>query len=98
MDPSTIVWIALLMGLAAALYSTVGHGGASAYLAIVALFAVAREPMRPPALALTLVAAGLGARRYWWAGQPTLRLRAAFSPPAAPAAFLGGTIHLSPEF
>ena len=31
MDATTIATIAVLMGLAAALYSTVGHGGASAY-------------------------------------------------------------------
>ena len=58
------------MGVAAALYSSVGHGGASAYLAIMALFAVAPETMRPTALALNLVVAGLGALRYWIAARP----------------------------
>src|SRR3954469_10624795 len=98
MDSTTIVWIALVMGLAAALYSTVGHGGASAYLAIMALFAVAPETMRPTALALNLVVAGFGAVRYWWAGQTNFRLLAAVVVPAAPAAFLGGTIPIAPEF
>jgi uncharacterized membrane protein YfcA len=97
MDSSTIVWIALLMGLAAALYSTVGHGGASAYLAIMALFAVAPETMRPTALALNLVVAGFGTFRYWWAGQTNFRLLAAFVVTAAPAALFGGTIHITPE-
>src|SRR5215213_10020396 len=97
MDPITLLWIALLMGLGAALYSTVGHGGASAYLAIMALFAVAPETMRPTALALNLVVAGFGTFRYWWAGQINLRLLAAFVVTAAPAAFLGGGIHLPPE-
>jgi uncharacterized membrane protein YfcA len=98
MDPTTILWIALLMGLAAALYSTVGHGGASAYLAIMALFAVAPETMRPTALALNLIVAGFGSVRYWHAGQINLRLLAAFVVTAAPAAFLGGTIPIAPEF
>src|SRR5215213_9032136 len=97
MDPITLLWIALLMGLAAALYSTVGHGGASAYLAIMALFAVAPETMRPTALALNLVVAGFGAARYAWAGQINLRLLAAFLITAAPAAFIGGGIHVPPE-
>ena len=98
MDPAaTIVWIALLMGLAAALYSTVGHGGASAYLAIMALFAVAPETMRPTALALNLVVAGFGTLRYWRAGQINFRLLAAFAVTAAPAAFLGGGISIPPE-
>ena len=84
MDPATLIWIALLMGLAAALYSSVGHGGASAYLAIMALFAVAPETMRPTALALNLVVAGFGALRYWLAGQINLRLLLAFVVTAAP--------------
>jgi uncharacterized protein len=98
MDPSTFVWIALLMGLAAALYSTVGHGGASAYLAIMALFAVAPETMRPTALALNLVVAGLGLWRYAAAGQINWRLLAAFVGTAAPAAFVGGGIAVPAEY
>ena len=94
MDGATLVWIALLMALAAALYSSVGHGGASAYLAIMALFAVAPETMRPTALALNLVVAGLGAVRYWYRGQTNIRLLLAFAVTATPAAFLGGAIHL----
>jgi uncharacterized membrane protein YfcA len=97
MDSTTLLWIALLMGLAAALYSSVGHGGASAYLAIMALFAVAPETMRPTALALNLVVAGLAGFRYWHAGQINLRLLAAFVVTAAPAAFIGGGIHVPPE-
>src|SRR5688500_18020204 len=85
------------MGLAAPLYSTVGHGGASAYLAIMALFAVAPEAMRPTALALNLVVAGFAGMRYWWAGQINFRLLAAFLATAAPAAFIGGGIQVSPE-
>lgn len=97
MDVSTLAWVALLMGLAAALYSTVGHGGASAYLAIMALFAVAPETMRPTALALNLVVAGLGMWRYGRAGQIDWRLLAAFVATAAPAAFIGGGIEISPD-
>jgi uncharacterized membrane protein YfcA len=98
MNTDTIVWIALLMALAAALYSTVGHGGASAYLAIMALFSVAPETMRPTALALNLVVAGFGTFRYWYAGQTNFRLLAAFVVTAAPAAFLGGMIHIPPDY
>lgn len=98
MNADTWIWMALLMGLAAALYSTVGHGGASAYLAIMALFAVAPETMRPTALALNLVVAGFGTVRYWQAGQINLRLIAAFVVTAAPAAFLGGMIQVPSEY
>lgn len=97
MDATTIVTIAVLMGLAAALYSTVGHGGASAYLAIMAIFAVAPETMRPTALALNLIVAGLGSWRYWRAGQTNLKLLLLFAATAVPAAFIGGGIKIAPE-
>lgn len=78
------------MGLAATLYSTVGHGGASAYIAIMALFAVTPEAMRPTALALNLIAAGIGTWRYASAGQINVKLLAMFVAAAAPAAFIAG--------
>jgi uncharacterized membrane protein YfcA len=98
MDVTTIVWVALLMAVAAALYSSVGHGGASAYIAIMALFAVSPETMRPTALTLNLVVAGLGAVRYWYRGQTNLKLLLAFAATAMPAAFIGGWIHLPPDY
>jgi uncharacterized membrane protein YfcA len=97
MDATTVALIALLMGLGAVLYSTVGHGGASAYLAIMALFAVAPETMRPTALALNLIVAGLGSWRYWRAGQTNLKLLLLFAATAVPAAFIGGGIKISPD-
>ena len=97
MDASTIIGMALLMAIAAALYSSVGHGGASAYLAIMALFSVAAETMRPTALALNLVVATFAAARFALNGQTNWRLLAAFAATAVPAAFLGGSINLPPE-
>ena len=94
---STILLIAALIGLAACLYTMVGHGGASAYLAIMALFAVAPEVMRPTALALNLVAAGIASVRYVHAGQVNWRLLAMFVVAAAPAAYLGGSLPIAPE-
>lgn len=97
MDGSTIIWMAALMAVAAVLYSSVGHGGASAYLAIMALFAVAPETMRPTALALNLVVATFAAARFAANGQTNWRLLAAFAVTAVPFAFLGGSIDLAPE-
>lgn len=97
MDATTIAAIAVLMGLAAALYSTVGHGGASAYLAIMALFAIAPDTMRPTALALNLIVAGLGSWRYWRARQTNFKLLLMFAATAVPAAFIGGGISIAPE-
>ncbi|HEX7930769.1 MAG TPA: sulfite exporter TauE/SafE family protein, partial [Sphingomicrobium sp.] len=97
MDGTTIIWIAALMAIAAALYSSVGHGGASAYLAIMALFSVAPETMRPTALALNLVVATFAAASFALKGQTNWRLLAAFAVTAVPAAFIGGSVELPPE-
>ncbi|HEX6073268.1 MAG TPA: sulfite exporter TauE/SafE family protein [Sphingomicrobium sp.] len=94
MDAATIIGMAMLMAIAAALYSSVGHGGASAYLAIMALFSVAPATMRPTALALNLLVAGFGAWRYWSKGLSNWKLVLAFAITATPAAYLGGSIHL----
>jgi uncharacterized membrane protein YfcA len=94
MDPTTIVTLALLFALGAALYSSVGHGGASAYIAAMALFSVAPETIKPTALALNLLVAGFGAWRYWSRGLTNGKLVLAFALTAAPAAFIGGGIHL----
>jgi uncharacterized membrane protein YfcA len=94
MDFETIFALALLFALGAALYSSVGHGGASAYLAAMALVGVAPETMKPTALALNLLVAGFGAWRYWSRGLSNWKLVLAFAATAMPAAFIGGGIHL----
>jgi hypothetical protein len=97
MDVTSVAAVALMMAVAAALYSSVGHGGASAYLAIMALFSVAPETMRPTALTLNLVVAGLAAISFARSGQTNFRLLAAFAVTAAPASFVGGLIQLPPD-
>src|SRR3569623_2293998 len=94
MDTATIVALALLFALGAALYSSVGHGGASAYLAAMAFFSIAPETMKPTALALNLLVAGFGAWRYSRRDLTNWKLVLAFALTAAPAAYLGGAIHL----
>lgn len=94
MDSATVATLAVLFALGAALYSSVGHGGASAYIAAMALFSVAPETMKPTALALNLLVAGFGAWRFWRADLTNMKLLAAFAASAVPAAFLGGTFDL----
>ena len=94
MDPATAIALALLFALGAALYSSVGHGGASAYIAAMALLSVAPETMKPTALALNLLVAGFGAWRYSRRGLTNWRLVLAFAATAVPAAFVGGANHL----
>lgn len=92
-----MILLALLMAAAAALYASVGHGGASAYLGLMALFALPVEVLRPTALALNLVVAGYGTFRYVRAGQFNPRLFLAFAVTAVPLAYVGGRIDVPPE-
>ena len=97
MDPQTLVILALAMGLAAMLYSSVGHGGASAYLAIMALAELAPATMRPTALALNLVVSAIALASYARAGHFDRRLFLTVAIPAMPFAFIGGTTQLPDE-
>jgi uncharacterized membrane protein YfcA len=94
MDTQLIVTIAALMFLAALLYTSVGHAGASAYLAIMAFFNVVPATMRPTALVLNIIVASFTTWRYARAGQTDFRLALPFIIGAVPLAFLGGSIHL----
>lgn len=94
MDVTTIALIAALMALAAALYTSVGHAGASGYLAIMALFSVAPATMRPTALMLNIIVASLTTFRFARAGQVNWGLLALFVAGAVPAAFVAGGITL----
>src|SRR5438067_11460603 len=98
MDSTTVAALALLFALGAALYSSVGHGGASAYIAAMALFSVAPEVMKPTALALNLLVAGFGTWRYAHRDLTNWKLVLAFALTATPAAFIGGGIHLPPLY
>lgn len=97
MDPALIFAVAGLMAIAAALYTSVGHGGASAYLAIMALCGVSAVTMKPTALVLNLIVAGFATIQYLRAGQFNGRLFLSFAVTAIPMAFLGGRIELPGE-
>src|SRR5690242_3496609 len=91
-DP--LILLALAIGAAAALYSSVGHGGASAYIALMALAGLAPEEVRPAALVLNIVVAGLGAIRYLRAGRFDWNVFWPFAITAIPASFLTGAIEV----
>ena len=86
--------LALCIFLGATLYSSVGHGGSSAYIATMALFGVPAATMKPTALVLNVIVASLGSFRYIRAGQFRWRVLWPFLLGALPFAFLGGAITL----
>lgn len=90
--------LALAIAAAAALYSSVGHGGASAYIALMALAGLAPEEVRPAALVLNILVAGFGAIRYVRAGRFDWATFWPFAAAAIPASFLTGRLDLPAEF
>ncbi len=97
MEGELLLWLALCVTAAAALYSSVGHGGASAYIALMTLFGLAPAEVRPAALVLNIIVAGLGAVRYVRAGRFDWPVFWPFAVTAIPAAFLAGRIEVAPE-
>jgi uncharacterized membrane protein YfcA len=82
------------IAFAALLYSSVGHGGASGYLAAMALFGLAPVFMKPAALAMNIAVAGLVFYRLWRAGYFDARLFWPFALGSIPLAFVGGALTL----
>jgi hypothetical protein len=87
-----LVLLTLAIAAAAMLYSSVGHGGASAYIALMALFGLAPEEIRPAALVLNIVVAGYAAFAFLRAGRFDWRVFWPFAITAIPAAFLAGRV------
>ncbi len=82
--------------LIAFFYSSVGHGGASGYLALMALFGLAPEAIRSYALVLNLVVSAIAFISYYRAGFFRIRQVGPFLLTSMPAAFLGAKIILNP--
>ncbi|MFC3879487.1 sulfite exporter TauE/SafE family protein [Algoriphagus namhaensis] len=78
------------------LYASVGHGGASGYLALMALFNFPNETMKQTALLLNLFVAGVSFYHFFKAGHFRKDLFIPFALASIPAAFLGGMTQLDP--
>lgn len=89
---TTFLLFCILLAIAAFLYSSVGHGGASGYLALMAIFGYTQEVMRPSALVLNVLVSGIA---FWYFYQRKYFSWSLFWPFALasiPAAYLGGLI------
>ncbi|HEY1097971.1 MAG TPA: sulfite exporter TauE/SafE family protein [Myxococcota bacterium] len=80
--------------VAALLYSTSGHGGGTAYLALFGLFGIAPAAMRPLALVLNVVVAGIGAARLIRANVMPWRTLGFLLLGSMPGSFVGGLVQL----
>ena len=96
MTPEELLLAALFLA-AAILYSSVGHAGASAYLAAMALVGVSQATMRPTALVLNLFVASIVIIRFWRAGHLPWRQLVPLAIGSVPMAFIGGSVDLPGE-
>ncbi len=87
--------IALLFLIVAFLYSSVGHGGASGYLAVLSFFMLMPAEMASTALLLNIIVAGIAFAVYYRAGYFSARLTLPFLITSVPFAFLGGMVHIA---
>jgi uncharacterized membrane protein YfcA len=90
MTPELLPWLALGVLVIAFLYSSVGHAGASGYIAVMTLFGLAPEVIKPTALVLNILVASLGTWQFHRAGHFRWQLFWPFALLAVPAAFIGG--------
>ncbi|GAA3629761.1 sulfite exporter TauE/SafE family protein [Flavivirga jejuensis] len=84
----------IILPVVSFLYSSVGHGGASGYLALMALFSFAPESMKPTALLLNLFVAGISFYYYYKEGHFNKKLFISFAMASIPLAFIGGMIEI----
>src|SRR3984893_5786288 len=95
MDYADLTWLFLAVGVIAFLYSSVGHAGASGYIAVMALWGLAPTTIRPTALVLNILVASIGTFQFWRAGHLRWALFWPFALLSIPAAYVGGYLQPS---
>ena len=93
-DIENILIFLFILPIISFFYASVGHGGASGYLALMALFSVTPELMKPTALLLNLFVAGIAFYYYYKEGFFNKKLFLYFAIASIPMSFLGGFIEV----
>jgi uncharacterized membrane protein YfcA len=92
MELQPLVLLSFSVLCMAALYSTVGHGGGSGYLAVLAIASIAPEQMRPTALLLNVVVSSIATWKFSTTGMFRKDLFVPLIFASIPAAFIGGLV------
>jgi uncharacterized membrane protein YfcA len=93
----TQVLIGLLIFIVAGVYSTVGHGGATGYVAVLTLFNFNPHFISNCALVLNMLVSLIGFINFTRAGHCLLRLFLPFVASSIPFAFMGGYCQFNPD-
>ena len=94
MSTETTLLLCIGVILVAFLYSSVGHAGASGYIAVMTLFGLAPGVIKPAALVLNILVAIITSWQFWRAGYFSWRLFWPFAALSVPFAFVGGYLNL----
>jgi uncharacterized membrane protein YfcA len=94
MTPELLLALTAGVLLVAFLYSSVGHAGASGYIAVMSLLSLAPEVIKPTALALNILVASIGTWQFWRAGHFSWSRFWPFAILSVPLAFVGGYVNL----
>jgi uncharacterized membrane protein YfcA len=94
MPLETLILLSAGIFTIAVLYSTVGHAGASGYIAVMSLLSLAPTIIKPTALSLNILVASIATWQFYKAGHFSWRLFWPFAILAVPFAFLGGYLSL----
>jgi len=96
-DLAFVHWLVLVAAVltVAFFYSSVGHGGATGYLAALALLGVAPASARVAVLIANVFVAGVAWWRFWRAGHFDGRVLLTFAIVSVPCAWFGSQIHVS---
>jgi uncharacterized membrane protein YfcA len=87
-----LVLFYILLFFVAFFYASVGHGGASGYLALMAIFSISPEVMKPTALLLNLFVSLVSFIQFYRGGHFKFRLFLPFAIASIPMAYVGGLI------
>lgn len=88
----TIILFYFLLFLVAFLYASVGHGGASGYLALMAIYSITPDVMKPTALLLNLFVSLTSFIQFYRGKHFNWKIFLPFAITSVPMAFVGGLI------
>lgn len=94
MAPESLPLLTVGILVIAFLYSSVGHAGASGYIAVMSLLSLAPEVIKPTALTLNILVASIGTWQFWRAGHFSWPLFWPFALMSMPMAWVGGYLAL----
>ena len=94
MDAHSLWLLFAAVLLVAFLYSSVGHAGASGYIAVMSLLGLSVSVIKPTALILNIFVAIIGSYQFWRAGYFSWSLFWPFALLSIPAAYFGGYLHV----